>query len=44
MRREVSFETGLEKTVDWYLANTEWVNGIRSGEYQKWVERNYGGR
>jgi dTDP-glucose 4,6-dehydratase len=43
-QREVSFEAGLEKTVDWYLANTAWIDGIRSGEYQKWVERNYGGR
>ncbi|GHT66632.1 dTDP-glucose 4,6-dehydratase [Spirochaetia bacterium] len=43
-RREVSFEAGLEKTVDWYLANTAWIDGIRSGEYQTWVERNYGGR
>jgi dTDP-glucose 4,6-dehydratase len=29
---EVSFEAGLEKTVDWYLANTEWINSIRSRE------------
>ena len=37
-----SFETGLEKTIDWYLENTEWVNSIKSGEYAKWVERHYG--
>jgi dTDP-glucose 4,6-dehydratase len=43
-QRAVSFEAGLEKTVDWYLANTAWIDGIRSGDYQKWVERNYGGR
>lgn len=43
-QREVSFEAGLEKTVDWYLANTVWIEGILSGEYRKWVERNYGGR
>ncbi|GHU73127.1 dTDP-glucose 4,6-dehydratase [Spirochaetia bacterium] len=40
-QREVSFEAGLEKTVDWYLSNTEWINSIRSGEYQKWVQQNY---
>jgi dTDP-glucose 4,6-dehydratase len=43
-RREVSFEEGLGTTVEWYLANSEWVDSIRSGEYQRWVERNYGGR
>ncbi|GHV90769.1 hypothetical protein AGMMS50268_12720 [Spirochaetia bacterium] len=40
----MSFEEGLARTVDWYLSNTEWINSIRSGEYQKWVERNYGER
>jgi dTDP-glucose 4,6-dehydratase len=40
----VSFEEGLERTVDWYLGNREWIEGIRSGEYQSWVERYYGGR
>jgi dTDP-glucose 4,6-dehydratase len=40
----VNFEEGLERTVAWYLANTAWVEGIRSGEYREWVERNYGKR
>jgi dTDP-glucose 4,6-dehydratase len=40
----VSFEEGLERTVDWYLANAAWINSIRSGEYREWVERNYGKR
>lgn len=35
------FESGLRETVGWYLKNNEWVNGIRSGEYMKWIERNY---
>jgi dTDP-glucose 4,6-dehydratase len=39
-----SFETGLRKTVEWYLANTEWVDRITSGAYQHWVEQNYGSR
>jgi dTDP-glucose 4,6-dehydratase len=40
----VSFEKGLELTVDWYLANTAWTGSVRSGEYRDWVERNYGAR
>jgi dTDP-glucose 4,6-dehydratase len=43
-KREVSFEEGLSKTADWYLANTQWVNGIRSGDYKNWIEKNYGKR
>jgi dTDP-glucose 4,6-dehydratase len=43
-KQSVSFEEGLSKTAAWYLANTQWVDGIRSGEYQRWVEKNYGGR
>jgi dTDP-glucose 4,6-dehydratase len=40
----VSFEEGLERTVDWYLANAAWTNSVRSGEYREWVKRNYGER
>jgi dTDP-glucose 4,6-dehydratase len=43
-KREVGFEEGLGKTVDWYLANPGWIEAIRSGEYRDWVERNYGNR
>ena len=32
------FDEGLEKTVEWYLANEEWMNNITSGEYQKYYE------
>ncbi len=39
-----SFETGLRKTVAWYLDNKEWVEGVTSGSYQQWVTRNYGTR
>ncbi len=39
-----SFETGLRKTVEWYLANSAWVEGVTSGAYQQWVAQNYGGR
>jgi dTDP-glucose 4,6-dehydratase len=39
-----SFETGLRKTVQWYLANPEWVEGVTSGSYQQWMAANYGNR
>ncbi|MDR2663438.1 MAG: dTDP-glucose 4,6-dehydratase [Treponema sp.] len=40
-KQELSFEEGLSRTVDWYLANTTWINGIRSGDYKNWMEKNY---
>jgi dTDP-glucose 4,6-dehydratase len=43
-RAQESFETGLRKTVEWYLANALWVEGVTSGAYQQWVRQNYGGR
>ena len=36
-----NFESGLRKTVEWYLANDAWVKGVTSGEYQKWMQKNY---
>ncbi len=36
-----TFETGLEKTVRWYLDNPEWVAHVVSGEYRNWMARNY---
>lgn len=38
-----SFETGLRKTVAWYLANSEWVRLVTSGDYRRWLEQQYGG-
>lgn len=38
---EESFETGLRKTVEWYLKNTEWVEHVQSGEYQSWLIKQY---
>jgi len=38
-----TFETGIAKTVDWYLANADWVAQVRSGAYQQWVQTQYGG-
>ena len=36
-----SFETGLRKTIEWYLSNQEWVEHIQSGEYQNWIQQQY---
>ena len=36
-----SFETGLRKTVEWYLNHQSWVKNIQSGEYQNWVKQQY---
>ena len=38
---EESFETGIRKTVEWYLNNTEWVAHVKSGEYQNWLTKQY---
>lgn len=38
----LQFEEGLEKTVDWYLANEVWLNNVTSGNYQKYYEEQYG--
>ena len=38
---EESFESGLRKTVKWYLENMEWIKNIQSGDYKKWLEKNY---
>lgn len=37
-----TFETGLRKTVEWYLSNSEWVEHIKSGSYQQWLQQHYG--
>ncbi|CRM95430.1 dTDP-glucose 4,6-dehydratase [Pseudomonas sp. 22 E 5] len=39
-----TFETGIRKTVEWYLNNQVWVSNIQSGSYREWVEKNYSGR
>lgn len=38
---EETFETGIRKTVEWYLNNSEWVNRVKSGEYQSWLAKQY---
>jgi len=39
-----NFESGLKRTVDWYLSNSNWIEGVRSGEYKNWIEKNYSHR
>ena len=38
-----TFETGIRKTVEWYLANPNWVAHVQSGSYRDWVARQYAG-
>jgi dTDP-glucose 4,6-dehydratase len=40
-RPQETFETGLRKTVLWYLENETWINHVVSGEYQAWVQKQY---
>ncbi len=37
-----TFETGIRKTVQWYLDHAEWVAAVQSGAYRDWVSRQYG--
>jgi len=37
----LQFEEGLSKTIDWYLNNSEWLNNVTSGAYQKYYESMY---
>ena len=38
---EETFETGISKTVQWYLENQDWVANVQSGEYKMWLNKNY---
>ena len=40
-RPSVTFEQGLEKTVDWYLNNDEWLNNVTSGNYMEYYQKQY---
>ena len=42
-RPQETFETGLRKTVQWYLDNQDWVTAVTSGHYRQWVDLQYGG-
>jgi dTDP-glucose 4,6-dehydratase len=41
---EESFETGMRKTIEWYLANGQWIEKVTGVEYQQWVTKNYADR
>jgi len=41
---EVDFDIGIEKTINWYITNLDWVNNIKSGEYKNWINKNYSER
>jgi len=43
-RPSITFEEGLEKTVDWYLANEKWVEQVTSGDYQAYYDKMYSER
>ncbi|MFO1518596.1 MAG: dTDP-glucose 4,6-dehydratase [bacterium] len=38
---EESFESGIRKTVRWYLDHPEWIQSVKSGDYRRWIEQNY---
>lgn len=40
-RPRETFETGIRKTVEWYLENTTWVKDVTSGSYRQWIETHY---
>jgi dTDP-glucose 4,6-dehydratase len=39
--QSLDFDEGLDRTIKWYLDNPEWIENIKSGEYLKWMEKNY---
>ena len=43
-RAQETFDTGLRKTVEWYLTHRDWVEEVTSGAYQRWVSTNYADR
>jgi dTDP-glucose 4,6-dehydratase len=43
-RHEIGFEKGIDITIGWYIDNPDWVKNIKSGDYRKWIELNYGER
>jgi dTDP-glucose 4,6-dehydratase len=43
-KAQVGFEDGLKSTIGWYQSNAAWIERVKSGEYQRYYETNYGGR
>ncbi len=42
-RAKESFESGLRKTIRWYLDNSQWIESVKSGAYRDWIAKRYGG-
>ena len=42
--QQSNFPDGLSKTIRWYMENTGWIQRVRTGEYQSWIDSNYGKR
>ena len=40
-RPKETFETGIRKTIDWYLANGAWTSQVTSGNYRQWIAKHY---
>lgn len=40
-RPRETFESGIRKTIHWYLDNTQWVEGVMTGRYREWIDKNY---
>tara|TARA_A100001015_G_C14555697_1_gene543279 strand:+ start:27 stop:485 length:459 start_codon:yes stop_codon:yes gene_type:complete len=38
---KIDFESGIKQTIDWYMNNKVWVNGVIDGSYQEWTKKNY---
>ncbi|MEN9983923.1 MAG: dTDP-glucose 4,6-dehydratase, partial [Pseudomonadota bacterium] len=38
-----TFESGIQKTVAWYLSHTDWVSHVQNGSYREWVNKQYAG-
>lgn len=43
-KQSVTFDEGLDKTVDWYLNNQKWIENVKSGQYTRWLEMQYNKR
>jgi len=37
-----SFQSGIDKTIRWYLSHTDWVDRVRGGKYREWIQKHYG--
>ncbi|HOO70561.1 MAG TPA: dTDP-glucose 4,6-dehydratase [Spirochaetota bacterium] len=43
-KQSYDFDRGLDMTISWYLDNSGWIENVKSGEYQKWLDKNYSAR